>query len=103
MNKEVLAGKVINYYRKTGVASIKLNDFLEVGRLIHIKGHTTDFEQVIESLQIKHRDVTRAGAGNVAGLKVTDFVRKNDCVYRQETQTYNSDTKGPGRRTDGAE
>jgi hypothetical protein len=82
---EVLAGKVINYYRAIGVASIKLNDFLKVGSLIRIKGHTTDFEQVVESLQIKHSNVAGASAGDVAGLKVNDFVRKYDCVYRVES------------------
>ncbi|MEW6601997.1 MAG: translation elongation factor-like protein [Nitrospirota bacterium] len=79
---EVLAGEVIAYYRKIGVASIKVSDVLEAGCLIRIKGNTTDFEQIIESLQIKHTDVARASAGEIAGLKVNDFVRKHDCVYR---------------------
>ncbi|MBI5665517.1 MAG: translation elongation factor-like protein [Nitrospirae bacterium] len=81
---EVLVGKVINYYRTIGVASIKLNDCLELGRQIHIKGHTTDFEQVVESLQVKHRHVTSVSAGEVAGLKVNDYVRKHDCIFRVE-------------------
>jgi len=83
---EVLVGKVINYYRTIGVARIILHEVLEVGRLIHIQGHTTDFEQVVASLQIKHRNVPKASAGDVAGLKVNDFVRKNDRVYRVEAE-----------------
>ena len=82
---EILTGKVIKYYRRIGVASIKLYDVLEVGWSIHIKGCTTDFEQVLTSLQINHRNTARASAGDIAGLKVNDFVRKHDCVYRVET------------------
>ncbi len=89
---EVLAGIVINYYRTIGVASIKLNDYLEIGGLIHIKGHTTDFEQVVESLQIKHQNVIRASISEVVGLKVNDFVRKHDRIYRVDAQPDNSGT-----------
>jgi hypothetical protein len=81
-NMEVLAGQVVNYYRTIGVASIRVNDVLEVGDSIHIKGHTTDFEQTVGSLQIGHRMVNRVSAGEIAGLKVKDFVRKHDCIYR---------------------
>jgi len=83
-NREVLAGKVLNYYRTIGVASIKVSTFLEVGGLIHVKGHTTDFDQKVESLHIKHRHVSRASAGEIAGLRVKDYVRKHDCIYRRE-------------------
>ena len=79
---EVLAGQIIKYYRTIGVASIRVNVVLEVGDSIHIKGHTTDFEQIVGSLQIRRRVVTRVSAGEIAGLKVNDFVRKHDCIYR---------------------
>lgn len=81
---EVLAGQVINYYRSISVASIKVSDLLEVGNSIHIKGHTTNFDQKVESLQIKHRQVTKVLAGDVVGLKVKEYVRKHDCIYRIE-------------------
>jgi putative protease len=81
---EVLAGKVLTYYRKIGVASIKVSTFLEVGGRIHVKGHTTDFDQKVESLHINHRHVSLASAGEIAGLRVNDYVRKNDCIYRME-------------------
>ena len=81
---EFLAGKVINYYSSIGVASIKISDYLEVDNHIHIKGHTTDFEQTVDSIQIKHNQVGRASKGDTAGLKVKYFVRKHDLVYRME-------------------
>ncbi len=81
---ELLAGKVVNYYRKIGVASIEISDYLEVGNHIHITGHITDFEQTIESIQIKHQQVTKASKGQIAGLKVKEYVRKRDLVYRIE-------------------
>ena len=81
---EVLAGKVLNYYRKIGVASIRVSTFLEVGGLIHVKGYITDFDQKVESLHINHRHVSRASAGEIAGLRVNSYVRKHDCIYRRE-------------------
>ncbi|UCD36315.1 MAG: hypothetical protein JSU90_05660 [Nitrospiraceae bacterium] len=81
---EIPSGTVINYYRALGVASIKVTSALEVGSRIHIKGHTTDFDQTVESLQIQKQGVHRATAGEIVGLKVKDFVRKNDRVYRVE-------------------
>ncbi len=81
---EILAGKVTHYYKEIGVAAVELSDSLEVGNLIHIKGHTTDFEQKIESMQIEHKEVTKALKGQVIGLKVKDYVREHDLVYRVE-------------------
>ncbi len=81
---EFLAGKVANYYRKIGVASVEVSDYLEVRNQIHIKGHITDFEQTIESMQIKHQQVTKASKGQIVGLKVNEYVRKRDLIYRVE-------------------
>lgn len=81
---EVLAGKISHYYKAIGVAAVELMDFLEVGNAIHIKGRTTDFQQKVESMQIEHESVTRAEKGQVIGLKVGDYVREHDLVYRVE-------------------
>lgn len=81
---ETLAGKVTHYYKTIGVAAIEVSDYLEVGNLIHIKGHTTDFEEEIESMEIEHQQVTKATKGQVIGLKVKDYVREHDLVYRVE-------------------
>ena len=53
-----------------------------MGDTIHIKGHTTDVEQVVESMQIEHDMVEEARAGQSIGLKVIDRVRSGDQVYK---------------------
>lgn len=82
---EILVGKVTHYYKAIGVAALELSDTLEVGDIIHIKGHTTDFEQEIESMEINHQKVTKATRGQVIGLKVKDYVREHDMVYKVES------------------
>jgi len=64
------------------VAAVSLEKGLSVGDKIHIKGHTTDFEQVVESMQIENRPVEEAKAGDDVGIKVKERVRPNDTVYR---------------------
>ncbi|GAB4535323.1 MAG: hypothetical protein Fur0020_02610 [Thermodesulfovibrionia bacterium] len=83
---EVLAGRITHYYKNIGVAAVEVSDYLELGNSIHIKGHTTDFEQEIESMELGHKPVIRAEKGQVIGLKVKDHVRKHDLVYRIEIE-----------------
>ncbi len=65
------------------VAIIKLESAtLRVGDTIHIRGHTSDFSQRVESLQIGHAPVAEAGPQDDFGLKVTEHVRENDVVYK---------------------
>ena len=81
MNKEII-GVVGHYYKNIGVAVITLEGQLAVGDTIHIKGHDTDFTQKIESIQIEHKNVARAKEGNDIGIKVKEFARKYDVVYK---------------------
>ena len=53
-------GEIFSYYSKIGVAAIKLIGVLKRGDKIHIKGHTTDFEQVVKGMQIDHKNVEKA-------------------------------------------
>jgi len=76
-------GEVVKYFAKPGVAAIQLSKgSLNVGDTIHIKGHTTDFEQQIQSMQIEHQNVKAAKAGQSIGLKVKEHVRETDSVYK---------------------
>lgn len=75
-------GFVEHYFDKIGVAAIKLTGSLKVGDKIHIKGHTTDIEQSIDSIQIEHSSVPVAGSGADIGVKVKDKVRQHDEVFK---------------------
>jgi len=76
-------GTVQDYFAKIGVAGIQLTEgSLRVGETIHIKGHTTDFQQVVDSMQIERESVQEAGPGQVIGVKVKDRVRQHDIVYK---------------------
>jgi len=79
----VEVGRVTHFFSKISVAVIELTTSLAVGDTIMIKGPTTDFEQVVESMQIEHQNVQRAEAGQSIGLKVTQRVRETDIVYKK--------------------
>lgn len=77
-------GKVVHYYTKLGVAAIELSDSLKVGDKIKIKGHTTDFEQKVDSMQIENDKVETAKKGDSIGIKVSDYVREGDQIYKSD-------------------
>jgi putative protease len=81
---EERVGVVSSYFTRIGVAGIELSAPLRVGDTIHVKGHTTDFTQVVDSIQIEHESVREAGAGAAIGIKVMDRCRHGDAVYRVE-------------------
>lgn len=79
---EERVGVVKDYFAKIGVAGIDLEGTLRVGDTIHIKGHTTDLEQVVESMQVEHEPVEEAKKGDAIGIKVQDRCRGGDVVYK---------------------
>lgn len=80
---EIKVGQVIHYFSKAEAAVIKMTDGeLHIGDTIHIKGHTTDFEQEVSSIQIEHQPMEVVKAGDDVGIKVKEPVRKNDLVYK---------------------
>ena len=79
---EEKVGVVNDYFAKVNVAGIDMTGNLKVGDTIHVKGHTTDFEQVVDSIQVEHEQVTDAKAGDAIGIKVTERCRGGDTVFR---------------------
>jgi len=79
---EVEIGQVSDFFARPVVAGIQLTGSLKVGDRIHIKGHTTDLELVIDSMQINNVNVNEAKAGDAVGIKVSDRVRRGDTIYR---------------------
>jgi len=79
---EVEIGKVSDFFARPVVAGIQLTATLKVGDKIHITGHTTDMELIVESMQINNVDVQEAKAGDAVGVKLDDRVRRGDSVYK---------------------
>lgn len=75
-------GRITHYYGKLSVGIAQLTDALKVGDTIHIKGHSSDFTQVVDSIQIEHANVSEAKAGDMVGLKVAQKVHEHDKVYK---------------------
>jgi hypothetical protein len=81
-NEEAI-GTVTHYYSHLNVIVIQLNKGeLKTGETIHVKGHTTDFTQSVESMEYEHGHVDQAAAGQSVGIKVKDHAREHDIVYR---------------------
>ena len=79
---EVEIGMITDFFSRPVVAAIELTGELKVGDRIHIKGHTTDIEVVVNSMQIHNQSVPAAKAGDAVGIQVTDRVRHGDKVYK---------------------
>jgi selenocysteine-specific translation elongation factor len=79
---EVEIGVVSDFFAHPVVAGVDLTGNLSVGDTIHISGHTTDLEMVVESMQIDNSTVTEAGIGDAIGIKVCDRVRRGDKVFK---------------------
>ena len=77
-----LVGRVTHYFNKIGVAVVDLEDTLNEGDEILIEGKNTHFTQKVESMQIEHKPVKTATAGQSIGLKVNERVREKDLVYK---------------------
>ena len=79
---EIEIGKVSDFFARPVVAGIELTAPLKVGDKVHIKGHTTDMELTVESMQINNVNVTEAKAGDAVGIKLSDQARRGDTVYK---------------------
>ena len=79
---EEIIGKVSDFFAHPVVAGIELTATLKVGDKIHIKGHTTDLELVVDSMEINNVQVSQAKVGDSVGIKVGERVRRGDAVYK---------------------
>jgi hypothetical protein len=84
---EQYIGKVTHYFTRIGVAVLELEEGLAVGDTVHICGHTTDFVQQVESLEVEHRKLQAVGAGADVALMVEERVRSGDKIYKVIDQT----------------
>jgi|GraSoiStandDraft_30_1057271.scaffolds.fasta_scaffold585656_2 putative protease len=77
-------GVVTHYYSHLSVVGMQLEPgaTLRVGDVIHIRGHTTDFTQKVDSLEVNHASVIEVGRNDDFGLKVIEHAREQDVVFK---------------------
>ncbi len=81
--KKVDIGQVTNFYKKIGVAEIKLWSSLEVGDMLIIQGNKTgSVTQKVTSMQVDGKNIENISNGYV-GIKMNNIVRENDHVYKK--------------------
>jgi hypothetical protein len=76
-------GSVSHYFGHLSVAAITLKAPLSVGDRIHIRGHTTNVVQDVDSMEVDHKKVERAMPGDDAAIHVADHVREHDQIFRE--------------------
>jgi hypothetical protein len=79
---EELIGTITHYFPKPQVGVLKLQADLKLGDVLHIRGHTTDFEQEIESMQVEHSAVETANEGTEVAVRLRERARAGDEAYR---------------------
>ena len=79
---EKKVGVVSHYFNHIQVAGIDVTEGeLRVGDKIHIKGHTSDFTQNVDSIEIEHESVEVAKPGDSIGIKAVEHAREHDEVF----------------------
>ena len=81
-SNETKLGEVEDFFGNISVIALTLKSDLAVGNTIHVRGHTTDIEQKVVSMQIEHASVPKAKKGDGVGIKIGGKCRKGDDVYR---------------------
>jgi len=82
MAEEVAIGSVSDFFARAVVAGVELTGVLKVGDRVHITGHTTDLDFVVDSMQVNNQNVQEGKPGDSVGIKVPDRVRRGDQVCR---------------------
>lgn len=80
MMPEKNIGTVEHFFGGISVASLDISDDIHLGDRIHIHGHTTDFFETIDSMEIEHEQVREAHPGDLVAIKVPGKVRIHDEV-----------------------
>ena len=77
-------GAVTHFYNEISVAIVKFNKKVSVGVELHFRGATTDFKEVVKSMQYDHVSIAAAPKGKQVGIKVKKRVREGDEVHLAE-------------------
>ncbi len=82
--RKTYVGKVMNYYKKSNIAHIKLEaEDLQIGDKIYFIGETTGaIESEIKELMVDEENVSKVKKGREVTFPFDDILRKNDKLYK---------------------
>jgi putative protease len=81
--EEENVGRVQKFFAQPSVAAIEMTaGVLKIGDRLHFRGHTTDFEDSVTTMEMENQPIEEAKQGDLIGIKVKDRVRENDTVYK---------------------
>lgn len=81
-HKKIFIGKILHYYPKINVATIKVSSPVRINERICVIGNTTGIlYSEIRSMEKNRKFVLKAQKGDEIGIKISSLVRKNDEVY----------------------
>ncbi len=76
-------GTVVHFFKGPSVAIVRLTDGeLAVGDRVRFHGHTTEFTEQVNSMEVDHKKVERAKVGEEVAIQVTDRARQHDQVFK---------------------
>lgn len=76
-------GTITHYFSHVKVGVMKIiQGTITAGDTIYIKGHTSNFEQKVKSMQVDHKPIDTASKGQEIGMKIKGKVRRGDKVYK---------------------
>jgi len=76
-------GVIVKFFAKPSVAAIKITKgTIKKGDILKYKGHTTDFNEEVRSMEIDNQPIDEAKVGDLIGVKVEERAREKDIVYK---------------------
>ena len=76
-------GIVVKFFSKPSVAAINVTKgSVKKGDTLMYKGHTTEFTEEVESIEIDNQSIDEAKVGDMIGIQVKERVREKDIVYK---------------------
>ena len=84
MGEEKQVGTVTHWYDKLGVAVVKLTSKLSKGDTVKVKKGEEEFEDIVSSLQIDHKDVVSAKKGDDAAIKFSERAKEGASVFLEK-------------------
>jgi putative protease len=80
---EEYVGIVTHYFPHVDAAAVRIEaGEIRVGDLLRFEGHTTDFEQRVNRIELEHAEIEVARVGQLVGIQVSERVREHDRVLK---------------------